>query len=130
MKIDNEFTVTSLNIETFDYPKAKVTVWSNAFSKGGSVNVEAKTADGTRITLYKEDIEEDRNVSDERDYAQGLADDWNEDLVYNWNQELLRCFEKVTAYQQKKVDEFDKEVETLERYKESLATLKEKEETT
>lgn len=128
MQFDNPFSVTSINPETFNYPKVEIKVWSNVFGDGGSVDVEAKTETGSRIVLHSEKIEENRNVADEREQAQELADDWNEDLQYNWDNEILRCYKYVLKYQQKKVDEFDKEVTTLNEYKKAVELLEAKEE--
>jgi len=124
MQLDNRFSVTRINLETFDYPKVEVHIWSDLFNAGGSVNVEAKTPEGYRLTLYKEEIEENRSVVNEREYAQELADDWNANLKENWLNEILRCYEYITDYQQKKVDEFDKELGTLKEYKSSIKKLK------
>jgi hypothetical protein len=80
MELNNQFSVTSIHLDTFDYPQVEVHTWSNVFEPGGYVSVEAKTPEGDRITLHRQNIEDNRDVNDEREYAQELADEWNADL--------------------------------------------------
>ncbi|HEY5267555.1 MAG TPA: hypothetical protein VII94_00260 [Candidatus Saccharimonadales bacterium] len=117
MQLDNQFGITRIKLSTFDYPEVVVKTWSNVFEKGGSVNVEAKTPEGNTITLNKQDIDDDRSVVDEREYARELADEWNKNCKENWLTEILRCYEYITDYQQEKIDDFDKEVALLKEYK-------------
>ena len=74
MKIDNEFTVSNFDIDNFTYPKAEVNVWSKLFGSGGSVDVEAMVGN-RRVKLYSIEVEEKRNVSDEREECQAMADE-------------------------------------------------------
>ena len=120
MELANPFTVTGIDLSTFDFPKVEARTWSNAFSPGGSVTVEARTPEGTRITLHREEIEENRSVAGEREYAEELADNWNENCRQNWLDEILRCYREIAEYQQRKIDEFDKEVKLLETYREQI----------
>ena len=124
MQLDNQFGITRIKLSTFDYPEVVVKTWSNVFEKGGSVNVEAKTPEGNTIILNNQDIDDNRSVVDERDYARKLADDWNKNCRENWLTEILRCYEYITDYQQKKIDEFDKEVALLKEYKTTIKEVR------
>lgn len=125
MKIDNEFIVSDIDIETFDYPKLKARVWNNLFGSGGSVSAECEH-NGTIIKLYNIDIERNGSVEQEVEECQEMADKWNEDLEYNWNNELLRCLEYIAEYEQKQINGMKKHKDNLKKYKNNIDKINKK----
>lgn len=128
MKFQNQFSVTRINLDTFDYPKVKVSVWSRVFEPGGSVNIGAKTPEGMALTLYSEDIDEDREVSDERDQLQEMADEWNENCRENWRSEILRCLRYVADYERREIESIQDRKNKLSKYEADIAKLESEEE--
>lgn len=126
MKFENQFTVRQINLETFDYPKVEVATWSSLFGDGGSVDVQAKTPEGTRLTLYSEKIEENRDVTSEREYCQEMADEWNENLEENWDAEIIRCLDYVAKYEEDAIAKIDEHKANAKKYRDAIARLEAK----
>lgn len=124
MELDNEYSVRNIDLEAFDYPKVEVVIWSDAFNEGGSVNIEAKTPEGYRLILHSEKIEENRDVTGEREYAQELADNWNKDCKANWQAEMLRCFEYIADHERTQIEKLDEHKEALAKYEVAIQRLK------
>lgn len=64
----------------------KVVTWSNVFSEGGNVSIEAYDAQGKRFGSGFGSITVDRygSVAAERAHLQDLLDDFTSDLPGNW----------------------------------------------
>ena len=104
-KIDvNQFTLERIDIETFEYPRARVATWSSLDGPGGSVALEA--GDGIeRIVLARIDIKRDGSVKDERAELQELADEFNEDPRASWDRLIGDALSKSAAYYARQIEE-------------------------
>lgn len=108
--IRNEFAADSIDIDTFDFPKLKVTTWSHVFSKGGQYSIEMDAPGRHNSNLF-EGIEVTEDDPHAREHLKDLVEEFNEDPRGNWIKILLAAAESTAAYRQKQVDGFAKVVE-------------------
>ena len=118
---DNQFSVRSVDLDTFDFPKLRVRTWSDLFGKGGSYAIEPVDGSAHAGRIIAVQIEaDDRHLRAE---MQALVDDWNDDPRTNWLRILHRAAVKVAAYEAKQVAGFDKLVAASAKADAQLATI-------
>jgi uncharacterized protein YpuA (DUF1002 family) len=128
MKIDNQFSVTNIDVSKFPYPKVYVKGWftiiGDTSEYDGSINIETNREEcGLNIVLEKVRTQKGDDREDIKHDLQEQADEWNENLKENWDAELKRCFEYLANYERKQLAEIDKHKSNLEKYETSLKTL-------
>lgn len=107
LRFDNQFTVRSIDLDTFDFPEPKVKSWSDVFGNGSecTITVEATTEDGKRLTLHSERVHREDRSRAWKD-AEYELEEWMEDNKGNWLREISRAANYVHEYNVKQAKEY------------------------
>lgn len=117
----NQFMVTSIDLNTFDFPAPEVQSWSPLFGGGDRSATISAMAGHHRLTLW----DEKGDVTWLRKEANRLLKDWMKDNRGNWLRVISETTEKVHAFNVEQAREYAAEKKKSAAALKRIAELKE-----
>jgi len=125
--LDNQFSVESIDLDAFTFPKLTLHTWSDIFGKGGSYVIQCDLAGeeamrAPRLTSVSFEEPDSSIRANLELLVEDFNSDWGVEPKTEWLQIFTRAQDKVAAY-------YAKQVENIEELKRRAAVSVERQET-